>query len=169
MPTKLILVCVTILAFACGDSNEKEIQLFNGISFDLRDNEKQIAKTLEQQKSYSFQFEDGAFQCPLYQIIADSSNTYKIYLTIPVNTDIKDLYSFYRAASLKDSSMHIDSDSISYVYVSIKSDSTHKARLFKSFGASLMNINAVCNIPSVSDSILSLNGLSSRFRYDKNE
>lgn len=168
MSSKFILILTLLLVSACGTSNENEIHLFNGISFNVHHEEKILPKTLEQQKAFALHFVDSSFQCPLYHVISDSSDTYKLFLTVPVNTNIKDLYSYFKKASELDSSMRVDSDSTSYVYVSIKSDTICKARLFKSFDTSLMNVNAVSLNPLQNDSIISLNGLSSRFQYDEN-
>ena len=89
----ITLFIVFLTLFGCVEKDSSGIELFNGITFDLTENEKEISisKTVELQ----YHKPDSIHNIPLFKYVMGED--YQIYIGIPIRTSVDKYYAAKKA------------------------------------------------------------------------
>lgn len=152
------------MAFVCCKSQQDhKISLFNEIFFNLKDGEELATIDINKKDIFNSYFEDKSIQIPLFKCI--SSNNYLIFIGIPYNTSIKELYSDNLTHSLN--MTYSESDSINYFYKAYNNDNEQITIYTQNFSNNLVYVLTVSNSAELSDSLFNIDKLSNRFLKSK--
>lgn len=158
---KIFLLLIIVSTFlSCNSKSESEVELFNGLSFKLIDGEQIKNIDSETKENYQSFINNPSVQIPLFKCV--ESKDYKIYLGLPINSTIKKLVDF-KMENIKNPSF-FESDTITYMYVNHENEMKYIAEYFKIIDNNTIYILTVSNSQELSDSLFSLDGLSSRLK-----
>lgn len=160
MKKQITFLCIVLTLWGCTSKEEHEITLFNDTTFKLTEGEAMSsidAKTEEDY--YSYLNNNTAIQIPLFKCI--TSETYSIYLGLPIHTTIKKLADF-KLKEVNNSSF-FESDTTSYFYIRHQNKDKYISEYAKVVDGNTIYVLTVANALNVSDSLFNVEALSNRF------
>lgn len=143
----------------CTSKSEREVVLFNDITFKLNDGEEIISIDSKKKEIFNSYVDKTSIQIPLFRCI--KADNYLIFLGIPINTSIKELAD-YNLAHIKNQSL-FEGDSTSYFYIIHQNEADYITVYSKVFDKNLIYTLTVSNSVELSDSLFNKNALSKRF------
>lgn len=152
-----IFIFLTFLLFACKSTNDNKIDLFNEISFNIVKDEKVVNNNSQKDYYLSF-FENSPIQVPLFKSIL--SDNYAIYIGIPVNLSVKELYEY--KISQVEKAWDTETDSTSYYYLKYFNNENYIVEYCKIVNNSSIYILANSKEEIIVDSLFSKSNLSAR-------
>ena len=163
---KNALLLFTLFSFFACTPTEKgnEVFLFNNLSFNLAEGEKQADLNPTITDSYLFYFQNTDFQVPLFKSIKHED--YSIYLGTPYNTSIKRLLHLQLNGQSADL-LEEQSDTLSYFYKQHRIDGAFVSEYSEEFDGNLIYFLAKTESKIISDSLFSKNVISTRFNQGK--
>jgi hypothetical protein len=156
------LILITHVLSCTSNENDKEVFLFNTLSFKLIQGENLVDINPEIKQNYHSYFKNTPLQIPLFKCIKTSE--YTIYLGIPYNTSIEELLKLPPAGQTSDPT-RLQSDSSSYFFKTQTKNTTHLSEYARVFDKNLIYIVAITNSKIISDSLFNHSELSNRFNY----
>jgi len=123
-----------ILLISCSKSPKNEIPIFNNLSFRILHNEHVTAIDDSIKNNYLKKIEHKKSQIPLFRCI--QGNEYYMYIGIPFNTSFNSLVS----NKLFGTSINVLSDSSTFKYEVLKSDSIFTTELVLNINSNLLYI-----------------------------
>lgn len=157
---KTILFLLLALNLAsCSSDNEREVLIFNDITFKLNGSEEVIAIDSNKKEIYNSVMDGRAIQIPLFRCI--KGDNYLMFLGIPYNTSIKQLATDNPNHTSKHS--FFESDSTTYFYLRQRNENGNITEYSKVFDKNLVYILTVSDSVELSDSLFNRAMLSKRF------
>ncbi len=156
---KIILVLfAAITLVGCTSQNEREVVLFNDITFELKDGEEIISIDSQTKEYFHSYFENTDVQVPLFRCI--KAGDYIIYLGIPIRAGIDRLIDL-RQETINNYTA-FESDSLSYFYISHQRDMDYITEYSEAFENNFIYVLAVSNSGELSDSLFNRKEISQR-------
>lgn len=157
--SKTYLAIILFLALvSCTAGNERQIVLFNDITFKLNEGETIIAIDEKEKKAFHSFFDSTPIQVPLFRCI--KGDNYTIYLAIPINTSIIQLAD-YKLANTSNLSFY-DSDSSSYFYINHQHEAKFVTEYSEVINENYIYVLAASSAPQLSDTLFNKKMLAKR-------
>lgn len=154
----VLSVLLSCLLSGCASKARQEIPLFNDLGFQLLAGEKSARVDSRKEHSYASLTSSSSIQIPLFKCIEGSG--YTIYLGIPVNTSIPQL-ARQRGKEIPNPLISA-SDTSTYSYLRHQQDTLLLTEFTRRMDANIFYVLAVCQSPSMADSLFSLEALLGR-------
>jgi len=147
-----------ITLVGCASQNEREVVLFNDITFELKDGEEILSIDYQTKEYFHSYFENTNIQVPLFRCI--KAGDYIIYLGIPIHAGIDKLIDLRQTTI--DNYTAFESDSLTYFYISHQRDTDYITEYSKAFENNFIYVLTVSNSGEISDSLFNRKEMSKR-------
>ena len=162
---KTILLLTLFTVFSCTHKNEQVLDLYNGISFELKKGENPTEIRSELNKLYEEYFNNKQPQVPLFRYIMHPN--YKLFIGIPFDSSIQQLISAQLAKTqLNGGKLESGGD---YFYASYQKDGFYIAEYAKKLKQnSIIYVSAMTIQKEIADSLFTKVQLSKRLTIKTN-
>ena len=148
----------------CNSDQDDNIQLYNGLVFNLNEGEKIVPLSEEISELYLNYFEGQNFQIPLFRYI--EKEDYKIYIGLPYRLTIPDLLDF-NVATQTAQLLEAKTDTVSQSYKKYQSSTTYTVEYIAQYEGNHIYVLAITDSKETSDNLFDLNKLSARIGIAK--
>ncbi|MFA0964468.1 hypothetical protein AB9P05_21860 [Roseivirga sp. BDSF3-8] len=143
-----LIVFIALIMFSCSSTSEREIDVFNDITFSVKADEKIVPIDPVIRETFDSHLQDPSIQMPLFRAI--QAEGYMIFLAIPVNTSLQELSN--QASG--------DAD---YFYAEKKHNDKAISMYARQFDKNLVYVLTVSESIELSDSLFNESSLAERF------
>ena len=156
---KTLLLLLVISFFSCNNQSEKNLLLFNNVSFALLQNEKISNITSIEKDKFFSHFNEQAQQIPMYKCI--KGDAYTVYIALPFNTTIQELCAADFIVCDQDVLTPIEASE--YYYKKYKCVDRFVSEYAISIDNNIVYVLATTSLESVADSLFSYEAIKNRF------